>query len=97
MSTIGAFLQHKMTNMAVWLADSGGPAPMGALTCVQATQFAEILRAEHADAIKERSFDTLNAPTELQEVIEFVQSREDLQDKFWRYLALFSDTVKNDE
>lgn len=99
MTTIGAFLQHKMTNMAVWLADSGGPAPMGALTCVQATTFAEILHADHADAIEERNFDALckAAPPELKEVMDFLRSREDLLDKFWRYLKLFSDTVNSNE
>ena len=49
------------------------------------------------DAIESRDFDALIAPMDLPAgmlaIVVFVRNRPELHDKFWRYLALFSDTV----
>ena len=98
--TIGAFLQEKMGNMITWLQGEGVVDWERRPSVLEATTFAEILAAQHIDAILARDFGRLSAETEhstLKSVLSFVQGRESLHDKFWRYLELFSDTVSTDE
>jgi len=98
--TVGEFLHEKAGNMAKWLKESGNPVDLelGRLTQLQITALAQVLHDNHKDSIIARSFDGLlaekeNIPPELLMTVSWITKRTELHDKFWRYLALFSDTV----
>ena len=100
MSTVGEFLHEKAANMAKWLKESGNPVDLdlARLTQLQVTALVQALHDQHKENISTRSFDGLlegkeNMPPELLMTISWVEKRVQLHDKFWRYLALFSDTV----
>ena len=98
MHTIASFLREKATNMAKWLSSSGYPSPiqLPQLSDLALVAIAQTLRETYVQAISDRDFGALlagNLPDELVCVVKFVQKEEELQDKFWRYLSLFSDTV----
>ncbi len=87
--------------MAKWLKENALPVDfdLSKLTRLQITVLAETLRAKHQDSIDARSFDGLladkeNMPPELTMTISWVRKHPELHDKFWRYLELFSNTVK---
>ena len=92
---VAKFLKQKSTNMRCWLVAEGFPGP--AVVEVPDTIIvhgALELHTRYSDAIKERNFTALHdAPGEMKKVVEFVEGRAELHDKFWRYLELFSDTV----
>lgn len=101
MSTVGEFLHEKAENMTRWLKEAGNPVDLdlGRLTRMQVTALAQHLHKEHSETIELRSFPKLleaqeNIPPELLMSINFVSKRPDLHDKFWRYLALFSEHGK---
>ena len=99
MTTIGEFLEEKVLNMKLWLLQEGyqNSIDVGVYSSLQLTAMAQKLRSEHLDAITSRDFEALLAPMDLPAgmlaIVVFVRNREKLHDKFWRYLALFSDTV----
>mgnify|MGYP004218273323 CR=1 FL=1 len=100
-TTVGEFLKAKAQNMSRWLKENGNPVDvdLGSLTPLALTALAQRLRSEHATSIANRDFDALlaekeNMPGELSMTISFVNNNPALYDKFWRYLELFSDTVK---
>tara|TARA_Y100001972_G_scaffold127729_1_gene185545 strand:+ start:437 stop:751 length:315 start_codon:yes stop_codon:yes gene_type:complete len=100
--TIGSFLREKAQNMAKWLREEGIEHTLGPLQELQAVALAQALREHYNDAIEQRCFGKLcddkeNIPPEVLQIVLLVWKREDLHDKFWRYLKLFSDTVSNDE
>ena len=72
--------------------------PRGEVVAVAAAQE---LRSKAQAAIDERDFAALLAhdsmPETIHQVVAFVQCREDLHDKFWRYLTLFVDVISNAE
>jgi hypothetical protein len=47
--------------------------------------------------IAKRDWDglTVDIPTELTSVFQRIRKREDMHDKFWRYLTLFVDVISN--
>jgi hypothetical protein len=47
--------------------------------------------------IAKRDWDglTVDIPTELTSVFQRIHKREDMHDKFWRYLTLFVDVISN--
>ena len=96
--SVGEFLCEKVMNMYAWLSEDGLPHVLNPymVTPVLATAMAqELLQFE--DVIRRRSFEELAEapiPIELLSVLEYVRKKPALQDKFWRYLQLFSDTVK---
>jgi len=94
--TVASFLREKVGNMAAWLEREGMPSrPLPHMPDIGLTAFAQTLRETYAEAIEARDFDAVGEiPEELVEVIKYVRERPALHDKFWRYLALFSDTVK---
>lgn len=99
MCTIGEFLQQKAGNMTLWLKEAGNPTELdlGKLTPLQITYLAQTLHDKHSESIEVRDFAKLvdsNMPPELRASVNFVRERPALHDKFWRYLALFSDTVE---
>ena len=98
--TVASFLREKVSNMSLWLTSAGynGDVKLPALTDLALVTLAQTLHSTYATAIKERDFDKLLAnkeslPAELTHLVEYVQQAAPLHDKFWRYLALFSDTV----
>ena len=91
---------EKAGNMAAWLKENDLPVDLelGNLTQLQMTTVAQILHDSYQETIAARSFDGLmmnkeNLPPELLMTVSWVAKREELHDKFWRYLTLFSDTV----
>ncbi len=100
--TIGSFLREKAQNMANWLREEGIEHTLGPLQELQAVALAQALHEHCSEAIKKRCFaklcdDKENVPLEVLQIVLLVWKREDLHDKFWRYLKLFSDTVSSDE
>ena len=99
--SIPDLLREKSRNMQRWLLSEG---------CELETQFEDasniqlLLMAQQVHALRSaidaRDFDGLcvdkDMPVELLNVIAFVVKRTELHDKFWRYLTLFSDAVKED-
>lgn len=100
--SVSELLREKCGNMQRWLQGEGCNIliDVDSLPNVQLTMMAVHLH-EHDTAIRNRSFMQLLAdndlPPSLSQVMDFVQLRTDLHDKFWRYLALFSDAVSGDE
>ena len=100
--SVGAFLISKLQNMERWLKENDCPVDMhaAAMPVTQVVAFAQELRATHGDAVKDRSFDAIledtTLPGEILMTLAFVKNRPELHDKFWRYMALFSDTVSSD-
>lgn len=99
----GSFLKAKASNMIAWLSEAGilkGELP--AFTELQATFMAEML-LEKQDEVAAKSFTDLLQSKELSEsqigdtfrsILEGVRDNPVLHEKFWRYLALFVDVVK---
>ena len=96
--TVASFLREKVGNMKAWLESEGmPPRPLPYMPDVGLTAFAQTLRETYAEAIEARDFDVVKLgelPEEIVESIKYVRERPALHDKFWRYLALFSETVK---
>ena len=90
------FLVEKAANMRAWLRDSGYDVsawsnPTGMQMCL----FASTL-STHGETIAYRDWEELKSiemPEELLAVAKWVEARAHLHDKFWRYLALFSEVV----
>jgi len=82
--------------MSNWLREQGCVVELAEVPSVALVAFAQSLPI---DAISTRNFEALiaalppEAPTDAHVIITFVQARDTLHDKFWRYLQLFSDTV----
>ena len=98
MTTVAEFLRGKMRNMATWLKESGLETTLPEFQDVHIVALAQALHDKYTAAIDARDFapllgDKENVPLEVLKVIEHVRVRDELQDKFWRYLKLFSETV----
>jgi len=98
--SVGEFLKEKAGNMQRWLKANGNPidTDFSSLPAISVVQMAQELH-KYESAITARDFNALLAdpdalPAELAMTVGFVRGRTDLHDKFWRYLELFSDTVK---
>ena len=97
--TIGAFLVEKVHNMANWLRAEGlDTQDLLLLQEVQVVALAQALNEKFAQSIEARDFEPLladkeNIPLNVLKAVVYIQERAPLQDKFWRYLKLFSDTV----
>ena len=86
--------------MRKWLKENGyeGDVNLAQMSDVAIVAVAQTLHDEHITAIHARDLLALKdsgLPSDIIDLITFVQNRTDLQDKFWRYLTLFSDTVSN--
>ena len=100
--TIASFLREKASNMATWLAENGHVCSLPHVSDVAIVAMAQTLHDKYKATIEARDFDALlaekeNLPTDVLCIVLFVQIREPLHDKFWRYLHLFSDTVSSHE
>jgi len=100
MTTKGAFLHEKMTNMAAWLdselESSAFAERMKNCTYAQATLIAATIK-ERAEVVQARDFDAFGSmhgiPDEFKDIALQIQTRTDTHDKFWRYLDLFVSVV----
>jgi len=107
MSTVGAFLKSKMHNMAAWVQEElGAAAAMDYVAAVDArlelelTTFAAMLHSNKHIAAQ-RDWDALVALATNQagfepvvQLLNEVQGREHMHEKFWRYVKLFIDVVE---
>jgi len=106
--TKGEFLLQKLTNMANWVTQEVGkenlPADLVAgiagRTALEVTMLCGALEA-NSDLATHQNWSGLvqlmeanNAPSELQQVVVAVQKRPDMHEKFWRYIKLFVDVVR---
>jgi len=104
--TVGSFLVSKLNNMARWVQAEVSAEELGSeviaelnrcRTGMEATLFAEAL-LPHSEAIDHHNWDALvdipDLPKGLIGLIDCIRKREDLHDKFWRYLELFTVTVR---
>lgn len=107
--TVGDFLKEKVGNMARWVAEEVGnenlPVDIVQLTkdrtAVEVTVLAEALNA-HSTKVTHRDWSGLvrlieaeNLPIDFTVVVQAVRVREQMHDKFWRYLELFCEVVQN--
>lgn len=93
---VAEFLEAKVANMRKWLESNGFTSSAVEIPRVALVVMAQTLKDEFAVVIQERNFAKLHhpeLPPEMVGVVEFVKSRPELQDRFWRYLALFSEVV----
>ena len=104
--TIGSFLKEKMTNMAVWIRTELGPE----VTNVDMEQYVsertetEIayvvgLLSTNSNMITHKDWSGLarlqDLPPQLEALFHHIRQREDMHDKFWRYLELFAQVISN--
>ena len=94
--TVASFLREKVINMAVWLEGEGMQhSGLPELTDLALTTMAHTLHNDYGEYVKMRDFTGLHDTVlpEITELLQFVESREALHDKFWRYLELFSEVA----
>jgi len=96
--TVASFLREKLQNMERWLSEDGCELRLPAMQDVHIVALAQALHDKFADVIEQRDFaplanDKENLPMDMVKLLQYVEARPDLHDKFWRYLKLFSDTV----
>lgn len=96
-------MKAKASNMIAWLREAGVVGEeVPAFTELQATYMAELLTEKEA-AVANKAFDELLAAEELTQselggifcsILQRVRDQDKLHEKFWRYLALFIEVVK---
>ena len=96
---LGEFLCEKLKNMAAWVEREGGPKVEVPITAMQATAVAITLHEEYSSMIANRDvqlFEVLaQTPQIPKDLVMFIVENDHLHDKFWRYLALFSEAVSS--
>lgn len=111
MSTVGAFLKQKLCNMAHWIEDTVGREnlPLDVVASVadrsefECTLLAQavadkpevVLHSDWSGLV--RLLEENSCPAELSAIVQAVRTREAMHEKFWRYMALFRDTISNTE
>ena len=111
MTTVGEFLKEKLVNMAVWIEGEIGkenlPVDVVQLSrdrrAVEVTILAEVLNA-NSTLVTHRDWSGLvrrlteeDLPVDFAAVLHAVRAREELHDKFWRYMELFREVVQSSE
>jgi hypothetical protein len=105
--TVGEFLREKMGNMAGWIVNELGDQNnvdlkqyIAERTDTELAYLVGILRS-NSNMITHRDWSGLarlgDMPTQLLEVFQSVKQREDMHDKFWRYLSLYVEVISNSE
>ena len=104
----GEFLMEKVENMAKWVTEVVGKenlpvdiiAGIAGRSALEITVLCGALEA-NSDLATHRNWSGLvqlmeanSAPRELQEVVAAVQQRQEMHDKFWRYIQLFVTVVR---
>jgi hypothetical protein len=103
--TVGEFLREKMSNMANWIASELGEQNTVDLEQYLAerndTEIAYVvgILGSNSTMITHRDWSGLarlgDLPTQLLELFQSIKQREDMHDKFWRYLSLFVEVISN--
>lgn len=102
--TIGHFLREKLTNMGGWINEELGTQPVDLKQYVAERTETEIayvvgLLSTNSNLITQRNWSGLaglaDLPAELQTVFSLIHQREEMHDKFWRYLELFVVVISN--
>ena len=106
--TKGTYVKEKLNNMAKWIEQEVGSEnlPRDLVTGIAGRSELEVtvlcgaLQSNKTVLIHRDWFglhkvvaDVPEIPSELKEVLMLVQQREDMHDKFWRYLELFEQVV----
>lgn len=105
--TVGAFLREKLTNMGLWVASELGETSNMDIKQYLAersdTEIAYVvgILGSNSTMITHRDWSGLarvgDIPAQMLELFQLVRKREDMHDKFWRYLALFAEVISNTE
>ena len=104
MSSVGDFLREKMGNMSRWVKEELGNTGMDVehITAEWTdTEIAYIVGVLESNSTKiaHRDWSGLakvsNLPDELLELFQMIRKREDMHDKFWRYMELFVEVISN--
>ena len=104
--TVGAFLKEKLTNMATWIEGELGTSSVDLKQYVAErteTEIAYVVGNLCANSVQitHRDWSGLarlyDLPTDLLMIIDAVRKREDMHDKFWRYLDMFVNVISNTE
>ena len=104
--TVGAFLREKLTNMAGWIEVELGKENIRVVLKQYVaerteTEIAYVVGILYANStmITHKDWSGLarlaELPTSLLEVLDSVRKREDMHDKFWRYMELFVAVISN--
>ena len=106
--TVGTFLKEKTLNMARWVTTEVGkenlPVDIVQLTrdrtAVELTFLAELLNA-NSTKVTHRDWSGLvrliqeeDLPIDFAAVVQAVRARDEMHDKFWRYLELFCEVIR---
>ena len=106
--TKGDFLHEKMLNMAKWVTLEVGQenlpadiiAGIAGRSALEVTMVCGLIEAnEDLTTLQNWSglvqlMEANNVPNELQEVVALVRKKDAMHDKFWRYMRLFIDVVR---
>lgn len=104
--TVGEFLREKLTNMACWITSELGETSVDIKQYLAERTDTEIaylvgILGSNSTMITHRDWSGLarvaELPLELLELFQSIRKRDDMHDKFWRYLALFSEVISNTE
>jgi len=105
--TVGAFLKDKLGNMARWATGELKNTDYGVdlehfvreRTEMECAYLAGLL-STNSNMITHRDWSGLarigEMPRQLLDVFHLIRQREDMHDKFWRYLELFANVISND-
>lgn len=100
--SVGEFLKEKMGNMSRWVEGElhvDLKQYVAARTERECTYIAGLL-STNSDKITLRDWSGLasvgDLPQELQRVFLLIRQREDMHDKFWRYMDMFVQVISND-
>lgn len=104
---VGEFLRIKLTNMARWIKGELGDQIKTSVDYEQyiaertETELAYVvgILSTNSSVIDQRNWDGLAAmsdcPKELISLFALVREREQMHDKFWRYLEMFVQVISN--
>ena len=105
--TVGSFLREKLTNMANWVDNElGTPSTVNLKQYVAGRTETEIafiagLLSTNSNLIAHKDWSGLarlgDIPAEMKEIFHAIRKRDDMHDKFWRYLHLFAEVISNSE
>ena len=104
-STVGEFLREKMTNMGRWVNTELGTELdvdleqyVARRTETELAMIANLL-STNSTIIIHTDWSGLSRlgdiPEELQTCFHCIRQRQDMHDKFWKYLQLFRDVISN--
>ena len=104
MTTVGQFIKEKMGNMAKWATTELKELDVDLEHFVQERTETECaylagLLSTNSIMIPHKDWSGLSRigemPKELLAVFHLIRQREDMHDKFWRYLELFVSVISN--